>query len=105
MEQSVSPSIMYVNLVGHRSMVLTQKQLKCAGESGAARIPALACGLFLNLLGALSLCANGTQPLVAVHDSEYTRALENINAFGATPARPGSSGGSRTFVTSSCPRP
>lgn len=33
-----------------------------------------------------------TQPLVAIHDSEYTRALENQNASGATPSGPGTTG-------------
>jgi len=34
----------------------------------------------------------GTQPLVAIHDSEYTRALENQNASGATPTGSGTTG-------------
>ena len=35
---------------------------------------------------------NATQPIVAIHDSEYTRALENQNASGATPTGPGTTG-------------
>src|SRR6516225_4152794 len=38
--------------------------------------------------------ANGqaTQPIVAIHDSELTRALETINASNATPTGPGTTG-------------
>ena len=38
------------------------------------------------------MSAQVTQPLVAVHDSEYTRALENVNASGATPSGTGTTG-------------
>src|SRR5689334_20513990 len=34
----------------------------------------------------------GTQPLVAIHDSELTRALESIPATSPTPAGPGTTG-------------
>jgi hypothetical protein len=34
----------------------------------------------------------GTQPIVAVHDSELTRALESMPASGATPTGPGTTG-------------
>src|SRR5882762_8544835 len=33
-----------------------------------------------------------TQPIVAIHDSELTRALESINASNATPTGPGTTG-------------
>ena len=39
----------------------------------------------LVLLAATVCPVHGTQPLVAIHDSECTRALENQNASGATP--------------------
>jgi hypothetical protein len=34
----------------------------------------------------------GTQPIVAIHDSELTRALESMPASGATPTGPGTTG-------------
>ncbi|HEX5222700.1 MAG TPA: hypothetical protein VFZ59_24300 [Verrucomicrobiae bacterium] len=55
--------------------------------------------LFASLAYGLLLCCFGEpwtfaapQPLVAVHDSEYTRALETMNASGATPTGPGTTG-------------
>ena len=33
-----------------------------------------------------------TQPIVAIHDSELTRALESMNASGSTPTGPGTTG-------------
>ena len=36
--------------------------------------------------------AQGTQPIVAIHDSEFTRALESAPASGATPTGPGTTG-------------
>src|SRR5450432_3975766 len=39
--------------------------------------------------GALS---QSTQPLVAIHDSELTRALESMNAVAPTPTGPGATG-------------
>src|SRR3954470_10726809 len=36
--------------------------------------------------------AQPTQPLVAIHDSELTRALESAPASGATPTGPGTTG-------------
>src|SRR5689334_8425718 len=34
----------------------------------------------------------GTQPLVAIHDSELTRGLETMTATGGTPTGPGTTG-------------
>jgi hypothetical protein len=34
----------------------------------------------------------GTQPIVAIHDSELTRALETVPASGGTPTGPGTTG-------------
>jgi hypothetical protein len=39
-----------------------------------------------------SALAQPTQPLVAIHDSELTRALESMPASGATPTGPGTTG-------------
>ncbi|HSU53691.1 MAG TPA: hypothetical protein VLT36_06505, partial [Candidatus Dormibacteraeota bacterium] len=39
-----------------------------------------------------SLQAQVTQPMVAIHDSELTRALESMPATGATPTGPGTTG-------------
>jgi hypothetical protein len=56
-------------------------------------------GLFKYLLAfGWVLCASmaalgqGTQPLVAIHDSELTRALEAANAVSPTPTGPGTTG-------------
>ena len=40
----------------------------------------------------LALQVQGAQPVVAIHDSELTRALESMPASGATPAGPGTTG-------------
>ena len=56
---------------------------------------------WIRLLAVGSLCAvwmtltargQGTQPIVAIHDSELTRALETMPASGATPTGTGTSG-------------
>ncbi|NOS70393.1 MAG: hypothetical protein HOP33_10735, partial [Verrucomicrobia bacterium] len=54
------------------------------------RLALLAVGILL--CGGLVAEAQGAQPVVAIHDSEYTRALENINASGATPSGGGTTG-------------
>ena len=41
---------------------------------------------------AIAARGQGTQPIVAVHDSELTRALESMPASGATPTGPGTTG-------------
>jgi hypothetical protein len=41
---------------------------------------------------ALAALGQDTQPLVAIHDSEFTRALESMPASGATPTGPGTTG-------------
>jgi len=41
---------------------------------------------------ALASSGQDTQPLVAIHDSELTRALESVPASGATPTGPGTTG-------------
>src|SRR5690242_9385208 len=41
---------------------------------------------------AWSALAQRTQPLVAIHDSELTRALESMPASGQTPTGPGTTG-------------
>ncbi len=55
----------------------------------------LTCGCFLlGLAGGVmtSLLAQGTQPLVAIHDSELTRALESMPAVSPTPTGAGTTG-------------
>src|SRR5581483_6820752 len=42
--------------------------------------------------GTFSIQAQGTQPLVAIHDSELTRALETMPATNGTPSGPGTTG-------------
>ncbi len=44
------------------------------------------------VLLAQAVCAQVTQPLVAIHDSELTRALESMPASGATPNGAGNTG-------------
>ena len=49
--------------------------------------------LFLCLACAGGLArGQGTQPVVAIHDSEFTRALESMPASGATPRGTGTTG-------------
>jgi hypothetical protein len=48
---------------------------------------------FFSLVCALTLArAQGTQPIVAIHDSELTRALETMPASGSTPTGAGTTG-------------
>jgi len=47
---------------------------------------------FCLISGTTLLRAQGTQPLVAVHDSELTRALEAMPATNGTPSGPGTTG-------------
>jgi hypothetical protein len=49
-------------------------------------------GLFVFLSSILLLPGQGTQPLVAIHDSEWTRALEVIPAAAPTPTGTGTTG-------------
>jgi len=58
---------------------------------GAIIFASLVHGLSLFWLGAQPIFA-APQPIVAVHDSEYTRALETMNASGSTPTGPGTTG-------------
>src|SRR6266850_6924367 len=44
------------------------------------------------ICGWMNVRAQVTQPLVAVHDSELTRALENMTAVPPTPTNPGTTG-------------
>jgi len=60
-------------------------------HKGASIFASLTCGLLLLWLGA-QLTYAAPQPIVAVHDSEYTRALETMNASGATPNGAGTTG-------------
>src|SRR5436190_335811 len=47
----------------------------------------------LGILGTVPIAlAQGMQPMVAIHDSELTRALENMSASGATPTGAGTTG-------------
>ena len=48
--------------------------------------------LFCLLLAVPSLLGQGTRPLVAIHDSEYTRALESMPATSGTPTGVGTTG-------------
>ena len=73
-------------------MVLILKQLEGVASYAATRLSLLVGCVFLCFGAVTSVHANGTQPLVAVHDSEYTRGLANINAFGGTPTGPGTTG-------------
>src|SRR6185436_7286626 len=59
--------------------------------SGASVLPG-ALGLILLGIGAASAPAQVTQPSVAIHDSELTRALENMNAVAPTPTGAGTTG-------------
>src|SRR5262245_48813539 len=60
-------------------------------HKGASVLASVAYGLSLYLLGPWQIAAT-PQPIVAVHDSEYTRALETMNASGPTPTGPGTTG-------------
>ena len=53
--------------------------------------PATLAAALLGLLYCLAMPVQGqgTQPIVAIHDSELTRALETMTASGATPTGPG----------------
>src|SRR5512140_169233 len=51
------------------------------------------CLWFFAILGGFSTgFGQGTQPMVAIHDSELTRALESTPASGATPTGSGTTG-------------
>src|SRR5579871_4373370 len=58
--------------------------------SRAAGLAAVAAYLFFS--GAVSTWAQTTQPIVAVHDSELTRALETMTASNGTPSGAGTTG-------------
>ncbi len=66
------------------------KLLKMLQVCRGLRLTTLAAAL-VGLAGCLAIPAKGqgTQPLVAIHDSELTRALETMPASGATPAGTG----------------
>src|SRR6266576_427449 len=49
-------------------------------------------GLVLLLCVMSRALSQTTQPFVAIHDSELTRALENMNAIAPTPTGPGTTG-------------
>src|ERR1044071_3365643 len=64
-----------------------------AGTSRRAFRVALAVVVFLRFSFHFSLLhAQVTQPMVAIHDSELTRALESMPASGSTPTGPGTTG-------------
>lgn len=60
--------------------------------SGALRCLVLLAFVIFLQLEFYSVHGQTTQPLVAIHDSEYTRALEDMTATGATPTGPGTTG-------------
>src|SRR5208282_4436720 len=53
---------------------------------------ALTIGPLLAVCLPLAVQGQGTQPVVAIHDSELTRALESVPATGATPTGAGTTG-------------
>jgi hypothetical protein len=59
---------------------------------GYRRIRLLAAGLIWAAGVVLAAQGQSTQPLVAIHDSELTRALESMPASGATPTGSGTTG-------------
>jgi hypothetical protein len=56
-------------------------------DSVKAVVIGIICACFV-----LTSVGQDTQPLVAIHDSELTRALESMSASGATPTGPGTTG-------------
>jgi len=54
--------------------------------------PVLVITVLFGMVFTQSVAAQNTLPLVAIHDSEYTRALENMPATGATPTGAGFTG-------------
>src|SRR5580765_1579960 len=58
---------------------------------GARGVPC-AYGLIVAIMGGVSALAQVTQPAVAIHDSELTRALEAMNAVAPTPTGAGTTG-------------
>jgi hypothetical protein len=59
---------------------------------GGALVLPSALGLMLLVMGDISARAQQTQPSVAIHDSELTRALEGMNAVAPTPTGSGTTG-------------
>src|SRR5262245_56219937 len=57
-----------------------------------SRVKVLGIALVGLALAALPARAQVTQPVVAIHDSELTRALESMPASGATPTGAGTTG-------------
>ena len=53
---------------------------------------ALIVGILCVICGELDARCQVTQPLVAIHDSELTRALETMTAVAPTPTGPGTTG-------------
>jgi hypothetical protein len=62
-------------------------QLSSYWDSVKAVVIGIFCACFV-----LTSVGQDTQPLVAIHDSELTRALESMPASGATPTGPGTTG-------------
>ena len=54
-------------------------------KMGFLWVKILTIGFFCAFSWVCGVNGQGTQPLVAIHDSEYTRALESMPASGATP--------------------
>src|SRR5271170_3981621 len=71
------------NLFGHFRWINAGKYL-----AANTLIVALFCAAGITV----PLSAQETQPLVAIHDSELTRALETMPASGSTPTGPGTTG-------------
>jgi Putative Ig domain/Bacterial Ig domain len=55
-------------------------------------VKAVVIGIIFAACLALTSFGQDTQPLVAIHDSEFTRALESMPASGVTPTGPGTTG-------------
>ena len=61
--------------------------------SGCGRSMRRLAVMFFSAVGmTVAAWGQATQPMVAIHDSELTRALETMPASGATPTGPGTSG-------------
>ena len=73
-------------------MMLLPKRIEVGIKCLLRRAMLLAIGGISLLFSITTSWSQGTQPLVAIHDSEYTRALENQNASGATPTGSGTTG-------------
>jgi hypothetical protein len=65
---------------------------KIFNESRCLRTNALAITLLCAFIPLFPARGQGTLPIVAIHDSELTRALETMPATGSTPTGPGTTG-------------